>query len=45
MEDRGDAVRPAWTPSPLGIGCLILGGYWTIKGYHSLDGDQAHRLP
>jgi len=27
------------------VGCLILGAYWTFKGYHSLDGDQAHRLP
>lgn len=24
---------------------LILGLYLTLKGYHSLDGDQAHRLP
>ena len=27
------------------VGGLILGAYWTIKGYHSLDGDQAYRLP
>ena len=46
MEDRGDvAVRPPWTPAPWMVGALILGAYWTLKGYHSLDGDQAHRLP
>jgi hypothetical protein len=25
--------------------CLILGLYLTLRGYHSLDGDQAYRLP
>ena len=25
--------------------CLILGLYFTLRGYHSLDGDQAYRLP
>jgi hypothetical protein len=25
--------------------CLILGLYLTFRGYHSLDGDQAYRLP
>jgi len=27
------------------VGALMLGAYWTAKGYHILDGDQAHRLP
>ncbi len=46
MEDRGDAAaRLPWTPGPWMVGALLLGAYWTLKGYHSLDGDQAHRLP
>ncbi len=38
---------PASVPEParwLGY-CLILGLYLTLRGYHSLDGDQAYRLP
>lgn len=27
------------------IGLILLGGYVTLRGYHSLDGDQAYRLP
>jgi hypothetical protein len=46
MEDRGaGADRSAFRPSPWMVGTLILGAYWTAKGYHILDGDQAHRLP
>ena len=38
---QGDVAGPArW----LGY-CLILGLYLTLRGYHSLDGDQAYRLP
>ncbi len=33
-------ARPAW---PAYV--LILGLYLTLRGYHSLDGDQAYRLP
>src|SRR5271166_239608 len=25
--------------------CLILGLYFSLRGYHSFDGDQAYRLP
>ena len=35
-----DSRLPRW----LGY-CLILGLYLTLRGYHSLDGDQAYRLP
>ena len=48
MEDRGGIDARTATArglSPWMVGCLILGAYLTIKGYHSLDGDQAHRLP
>ena len=31
--------------SPWVGGCLILGVYLSVKGYDSLDGDQAYRLP
>ncbi|AMV36877.1 DUF6798 domain-containing protein [Planctomyces sp. SH-PL62] len=31
--------------APWGFVLLVLGLYLTLKGYHSLDGDQAHRLP
>jgi len=37
------AISPA-LPRWLGY-CLILGLYFTLRGYHSLDGDQAYRLP
>ncbi|WP_165244455.1 DUF6798 domain-containing protein [Paludisphaera soli] len=33
-------LAPAW-----GLVLLVLGLYLTLKGYHSFDGDQAHRLP
>lgn len=42
-QNSGPAASPArfrW----LGY-CLILGLYLTLRGYHSLDGDQAYRLP
>jgi hypothetical protein len=42
MDDATD--RPRGTP-PWRLVLLALGVYLTIKGYHSLDGDQAHRLP
>ena len=49
MEDRVgiDARAAAATRglSPWVVGCLILGVYLSVKGYHSLDGDQAYRLP
>lgn len=48
MEDRvGIDARAAGKGrlSPWVVGCLILGVYLTAKGYHSLDGDQAYRLP
>lgn len=48
MEDRvGIDARAATAGklSPWLVGCLILGVYLTAKGYHSLDGDQAYRLP
>jgi hypothetical protein len=32
--------RPRWV-----VYLLILGLYLTLRGYHSLDGDQAYRLP
>lgn len=35
--------RPRWASWQYVL--LILGFYLTLKGYHSLDGDQAHRLP
>lgn len=31
--------------SPLRWHLLLLGAYLTLRGYHSLDGDQAYRLP
>ncbi|MDG3006379.1 DUF6798 domain-containing protein [Paludisphaera mucosa] len=41
IEARGRRdVGPAW-----GLVLLAFGAYLTLKGYHSLDGDQAHRLP
>ncbi|OJW06372.1 MAG: hypothetical protein BGO49_03140 [Planctomycetales bacterium 71-10] len=42
MDDATDRARgtPPWR-----LVFLALGLYLTIKGYHSLDGDQAHRLP
>jgi hypothetical protein len=40
---RPPAISPA-LPRWLGY-CLILGLYFTLRGYHSLDGDQAYRLP
>jgi len=46
MEDRvGIDESAAGRFSPWVVGCLILGVYLTAKGYHSLDGDQAYRLP
>lgn len=42
MDDATD--RPRGTP-PWRLVLLALGVYLAIKGYHSLDGDQAHRLP
>lgn len=42
MDDATD--RPRGTP-PWRLVFLALGAYLSIKGYHSLDGDQAHRLP
>lgn len=48
MEDRVGIDARATTAgklSPWVVGCLILGVYLTVKGYHSLDGDQAYRLP
>ena len=46
MDDRGDVVvRSPGRPATGWSAALILGAYWTLKGYHSLDGDQAHRLP
>jgi hypothetical protein len=41
--ETGGGVRPG-LPHWLGY-CLILGLYLTLRGYHSLDGDQAYRLP
>ncbi|WP_165063776.1 DUF6798 domain-containing protein [Paludisphaera rhizosphaerae] len=40
--EAGDG-RPRWASWRYVL--LILGFYLTFKGYHSLDGDQAHRLP
>lgn len=42
MDDSTDHPRegPPWR-----FVLLALGLYLTVKGYHSLDGDQAHRLP
>ena len=42
MDDAKDHGRgsPPWR-----LVLLALGLYLTAKGYHSLDGDQAHRLP
>ncbi|WP_148597701.1 DUF6798 domain-containing protein [Aquisphaera giovannonii] len=38
-----DGAGDAWPIWPAYI--LILGVYLTLRGYHSLDGDQAYRLP
>src|SRR5208282_2404332 len=46
-DDVSGQRPPPSAPKParwLGY-CLILGLYFTLRGYHSLDGDQAYRLP
>src|SRR5947209_2516582 len=40
-----DLAPPAQASRRWPIFLLILGLYLTLRGYHSLDGDQAYRLP
>jgi hypothetical protein len=44
VESETCGGAPWGLPRWLGY-CLILGLYLTLRGYHSLDGDQAYRLP
>src|SRR3954454_10249993 len=46
MADRDPSPRPSTSrPTRWAILLLFLGAYLTLRGYHSLDGDQAYRLP
>jgi hypothetical protein len=39
-ESGPERAVPAWV-----VCALVLGVYLSLRGYHSLDGDQTHRLP
>lgn len=42
--DSAPTITPS-RPTPWSAFLAIVGGYLTLRGYHSFDGDQAYRLP